>query len=343
MPDFDGVPLVVGWELTLACNLQCLHCGSSAKFARPDELTLEESVAICDQFQTLLVREVDFTGGEPLLRRGWAEIATRLVKKGISTNLLTNGLLLDQDKIAEIEDAGIGCVGISLDGLEGTHDYIRGHEGLFNKVLGAIERTHKSNLRLSVITTACGVNLDELPLLLDLLLAMGVRSWRIQPLFHFGRSTAAPQFQLTDTGYAQIGAFIQSRAAEANDGGLDLRMADSLGYFTDYDIRSMDWRGCPAGLVTCGITSDGKIKGCLSLPDDFVEGDLREKDLWDIWFADGAFAFTRGYSADELGPNCRSCGKAEVCRGGCTAMSYGYTGRFHNDPYCFLGMEGRNI
>ena len=56
---FDSFPLFVNWELTLACNLRCRHCGSSAGKKRPDELTTDEALAICDQLPALLVQEVD--------------------------------------------------------------------------------------------------------------------------------------------------------------------------------------------------------------------------------------------------------------------------------------------
>jgi len=114
---------------------------------------------------------------------------------------------------------------------------------------------------------------------------------------------------------------------------------DSYGYYTNLDTRIPPWRGCPAGLFSCGITSDGKIKGCLSLPDELTEGDLRRDDLWDIWFHPDSFAYTRRFTTESLGPHCVACTKAEQCQGGCSAMSYGSTGRFHNDPYCFHSLR----
>jgi MoaA/NifB/PqqE/SkfB family radical SAM enzyme len=76
--DFEGFPFIVGWELTLACNLRCEHCGSSAGLPRRDELTLAEALTICEQLPDLLVCEVDFTGGEPLVRPDWWKIAQKL-------------------------------------------------------------------------------------------------------------------------------------------------------------------------------------------------------------------------------------------------------------------------
>jgi radical SAM protein with 4Fe4S-binding SPASM domain len=141
----------------------------------------------------------------------------------------------------------------------------------------------------------------------------------------------------------QLGAFIPQWGPKTAANGFKIELADSLGYFTELDRRETPWRGCPAGLVACGITSDGKVKGCLSLPDKIVEGDLRQHDLWDIWFHLGSFAYNREFPVGDLGSACHACDKAELCQGGCSAMSYGSTGRFHNDPYCFYGIRKREF
>ena len=89
------------------------------------------------------------------------------------------------------------------------------------------------------------------------------------------------------------------------------------------------------GSEICGITSDRKSEVCGQFADLIVRGIMRQQDLWNIWFDPDSFAYSRQYSENKLGANCRSCDKAELCHGGCSAMSYGVTGDFHNDPYCF--------
>lgn len=338
---FEGFPVVIGWELTLACNLRCRHCGSSAGPARRKELTLKESLALCEQFPALLVQEVDFTGGEPLLCPHWAQLARRLGELGICVKMLTNGLALAPGMLKEMKEVGIAGVGVSLDGLEVTHDYIRGHLGLFRRVLAGIEAIQRAGLPVTVITTVNALNVEELPSLLELLKSIGIRQWQIQPIFPLGRGLDCPELRLAEQDYLKLGAFAREWRPKAAQMGVDIEPADSFGYFTAFDDRQPPWRGCPAGLFSCGITSDGRVKGCLSLPDDVVEGDLRQDDLWDIWFSSGSFVYTRGFRKEELGPSCHSCERAEQCRGGCSAMSYGTTGCFHNDPYCFYGIGRR--
>jgi len=303
---------------------------------------LEESLAISDQFPELLVKEVDLTGGEPLLRPDWSRIAAHLAKLGITTRILTNGLTLDLAMLTQIKDVGIASIGVSLDGLEATHDYIRGYKGLFHSAVVGIDRALRADIEVAVITTVNALNLRELPSLLSLLQSIGVTRWQIQPILALGRTQRATNLQLTEQAYMQLGAFFRDSRPKAQESGFEMLPADSFGYFTELDTFEPGWRGCAAGLLSCGITSDGKIKGCLSLPDEVIEGDLRQNDLWDIWFHPDSFAYTRQFSVEELGSACHSCDKAEQCRGGCSAMSYASTGCFHNDPYCFYGIRKRS-
>lgn len=333
--DFEGFPLIVGWELTLACNMRCSHCGSSAGNPRQLELTTKESLDISDQFPELLVQEVNFTGGEPLLRPDWEDIAVHLRDLGIATKILTNGMVLGPDIVSRIKDAEISGVGISLDGLEQTHDRIRARTESFRDVLKGIEMVQRANIPLTVITTVNAININELPALFELLQSAGIKRWRVQPILPVGRVQNYSELELGEETYLRLEDFVRRWSPAARKAGMKLLYSDGLGYFEESDIyEGLQWRGCSAGILACGITSDGKIKGCLSLPDELVEGDLRKNDLWDIWFHPDSFAYTRQFSAEKLGHNCKSCDRAEQCRGGCSAKSYGNTGRFHNDPYC---------
>ena len=339
---FEGFPHIIGWELTLACNLRCRHCASAAGLPRDNELTLDEALALCDQFPPLAVKEVHLTGGEPLLRTDWWRIAARLAELGITTRIVTNGLPLTPKRIAQLVDVGIDGVGISLDGLEATHDEIRCWPGLFRRVFESIERAREAGIEIGVITAVNRRNLRELPEMLTLLESAGVGHWQLQPNLPQGRSEAAVDLHLTDQDFIRLGAFFQREQSKERESGFRIVPADSLGYFTDLDLEDPPWRGCPAGLYALGITSDGRVKGCLTLPDDTVEGSLREDDLWGIWFRSGAFPYTREFSVDRMGSTCRSCEFAEQCRGGCSSMSYVCSGSFHNDPYCFHGISQRN-
>ncbi len=332
---FEGFPFVIGWELTLACDLRCAHCGSSAGSPRGRELSTMEALDLCEQFPALLVQEVDFTGGEPLLRNDWAEIATRLIALGIPTNLLTNGLALNAETLAQMKEVGISGLGISLDGLETTHDSIRNRKGSFAAVLRSIELIQGAGIPLNVITTVNARNLREMPELLNVLRRSGVEFWRLQPLIPMGRSLSHGDLQLDSKGILELGHFVRERKRNGEPESVNIICSDGLEYVEEEESCERPWRGCSAGITACGITSEGKVKGCLSMPDALIEGDLRERTLWDIWFDPHSFPYTRGFTAERLGPNCKSCVKALECKGGCSSSSYCETGRFHNNALCF--------
>jgi radical SAM protein with 4Fe4S-binding SPASM domain len=338
---FEGFPLIVGWELTLACNLRCRHCASSAGLPRDRELTIEECLALCDQFPELLVQEADFTGGEALLKSGWERIARRLRDLRIQTRMITNGSSLSPDVIGLMRDSGLQTVAVSLDGLEATHDHVRGIDGMFRRVVTGLERLVAAGLNPAVITAVNGLSVAELPRMRDLLRSIGVRAWQIQHLLPSGRGLDSAELHVNEEQYFEIGRFVLASSQDSGCADIEIRTADSCGYFFSDLMYESNWNGCSAGIVGVGIMSDGRVKGCLSMPDDLVEGDLRKNDLWDIWFRPEAFAYSRDWDYRLLGPNCAGCEHGEQCRGGCTSMSYAITGITRNDPYCFHGIRQR--
>ena len=332
---FESFPFVVGWELTLACNLRCRHCASSAGAPRGCELTLEESLAICDQFPALLVQEVIFTGGEPLLSPFWEDIAARLRGLEIKTGVVTNGLSLSQETVTRMKACALKSVAVSLDGLEEAHDALRGVPGAFQRTLRGAACCVGSGLDLSVITSVTGLNIEMLEETYRLVRSIGAWKWQLQPLFPTGRSQDSPELRLTDEQFLAMGEFARRLRPRAKHEGVEVVPADSCGYFSPLDFEEFGWQGCTAGRTTCGIMSDGRVKGCLSWPDHIVEGDLRRDDLWTIWFRPGAFSALRSFTRPDMNGACRDCEVALECGGGCQAMSLASTGQWHADPYCY--------
>jgi radical SAM protein with 4Fe4S-binding SPASM domain len=334
---FEGFPLIIGWEFTLECNLRCGHCASSAEKKRLKELTTKEALDICNQFPSLLVQEVNFTGGEPLLRSDWIDVALHLKDLGIATKILTNGLALTPETISKMKEVAISGVGMSLDGLQSTHDKIRHHPESYNHVIKGIKMLQEAEIPLTIITTVNALNVRELPQMLHLLQSQGVKRWRLQPIIPFGRAKGSMNLGLDEERYRMLEDFAINGMPKALKAGIQLLCSDGLGYYEGAEDEK-PWNGCNAGVISCGITSDGKIKGCLTMPDEMIEGDLRQRDLWDIWFAPESFAYSRNFSNEMIGKNCASCDKIAQCKGGCSAKSYANTGCFHNDPQCKRGM-----
>ncbi|MDE2579981.1 MAG: radical SAM protein, partial [Hyphomicrobiales bacterium] len=123
---------VVIWNLIRRCNLTCKHCYSiSADIDFKGELSTEEVYAVMDDLKAFRVPCLILSGGEPLLRRDIFDIARRSKEMGFFTALSSNGTLIDASNIDAIDDIGFDYVGVSLDGIEATHDKFRRKEGAF--------------------------------------------------------------------------------------------------------------------------------------------------------------------------------------------------------------------
>jgi radical SAM protein with 4Fe4S-binding SPASM domain len=332
---FESFPYVIGWELTLACNLRCRHCASSAGSTRVGELTLDESLAICEQFPALLVDEVIFTGGEPLLSPNWFAIACRLRELQIKTGVVTNGLPITEEVVHRMQECELKAAGVSIDGPEHIHDRIRSLPGVFRKSLRGIELLSRAGIGVTIITSVTGLNIGLLDEVYELVCSLGAWKWQLQPLFPLGRGTADSELRLSDDDFLKLGEYIHRLNGRTNGCGPKVVPADSCGYFSCLDSSEFGWHGCNAGRYGCGIMSDGRVKGCLSWPDWTVEGDLRKDDLWTIWFRPDAFAHLREFTAADVRGTCRGCEMATECGGGCEAMSLAASGDWHADPYCY--------
>jgi len=121
----DRGPIVV-WNVTRRCNLACVHCYyRSDAVAAGDELTRDEGLRLIDDLKAAKVPVLLLSGGEPLLREevfAWGRAAA---DAGLRVALSTNGTLIDDATAAKIASAGFAYVGVSIDGMSGTHDALR--------------------------------------------------------------------------------------------------------------------------------------------------------------------------------------------------------------------------
>lgn len=165
------VPLFCGHKVTYNCNLKCKMCPF---WKRPShDPSLEQEKAILLQIYNSGACAIAFEGGEPLLRRDLAEILAFSRSLPLHTSLITNGTLLES-RIDEIAPYINGVVYVSLDGLEKTHDAIRGVSGSFRKTVDGI-RAAKEKVPVTINTTIMTVNINEIESLVELAKELGTQ------------------------------------------------------------------------------------------------------------------------------------------------------------------------
>jgi radical SAM family uncharacterized protein len=165
------VPLFCGHKLTYNCNLRCKMCPF---WKRPiKDSSIEQEKAILRQIYASGVCAIAFEGGEPLLRKDLVEILAFSRSLPLHTSLITNGTLLES-RIDEIAPYINGVVYVSLDGLEKTHDKIRGVNGSFRKAIEGI-MSCRGKVSVTINTTIMAENIHEIEDLVKLANEIGVR------------------------------------------------------------------------------------------------------------------------------------------------------------------------
>ena len=164
----DKKPVVV-WNVTRRCNLKCVHCYAHADAsAAPDELTHAEGLALLDDLKTFGVPVVLFSGGEPLMRPDLFDLVSHTVASGMRAVISTNGTLITREVALRLKDLGLSYVGISLDGIEPTHDRFRGKKGAFAAAMAGVQRCQEVGLKVGLRFTLNRSNFQEVPAIFDL-------------------------------------------------------------------------------------------------------------------------------------------------------------------------------
>ena len=336
------VPVHVVWEITLACDLKCLHCGSRAGKKRPSELTTEECMRVVEHLANLGTREISLIGGEAYLRRDWTEIVRAIRKRDIYCAIQTGGRNLTPKRLAAAVDAGLQGVGVSLDGLRPLHDKVRGVPGSFDCAVDTLKRVRTAGLNFSVNTQIGADTIADLPALMRLLIELGVKQWQIQLTVAMGNAADNDALLLQPYRLSELMPLLADLHSEGSKYGLLLIPGNNIGYFGPYEHlwrgfgdERLHWSGCSAGHTALALEANGTVKGCPSLATvGFSGGNVRDIDIADIWNSSEEIHFGRLRSVDELWGFCRSCYYSDVCRGGCTWTAHSLLGRPGNNPYC---------
>lgn len=336
---FKFYPDTVVWEITFACNMRCIHCGTSAGVKRPDELSTEEALNLIDELAELGCKSITLSGGEPLMRKDWRDLAQRIKDKNITSYLISNGFALTEEIADDFLKLGFKRIGISVDGMEEIHNRIRQRPDSFDKCMNAIDILTQKGVDYCVITQVSNMNLGELDAMYEMLVEKGCPGWRIQMTTPTGRMQEHANMILTLDNYEKM---IDKLLQMKKEGKVYIDVGENIGYYGCKGSEVLDgnpYFGCYAGIRVAGIESNGDIKGCLSMPEQFVEGNIRDSSLTEIWNNPDGFAYNRKFNQDTAAGACHDCRYLPLCRGGCTTTSVAQSNCRADNPYCMYQIE----
>ena len=300
------------WECTTRCNLNCLHCGSdcSREGGHPD-MPREDFLAALDTIPSPAKHFiVVLTGGEPLLRKDLETCGMEIRKRGMRWGMVTNGHLYSRERHGSLLAAGMGALTISLDGMAGSHDWLRNTPGSFQRVDRAIGLAAGSpRLNFDVVTCVHQRNMGELPEIHDYLVSKGVKAWRLFTIAPIGRAREHPELFLEDKQFKQMLDFITKRR---KSGPLDVKFSCE-GYVGEYESRVRDTPFfCRAGINIGSILIDGSIADCPNIDRSFSQGNIYRDNFFDIWQTE--YEPFRDRSWTKTGP-CAECPEYRDCLG----------------------------
>jgi radical SAM protein with 4Fe4S-binding SPASM domain len=368
LPDSDALRLVF-WELTARCNLKCCHCRAEAQDkAVAGELTTAQVLAVARDIRAAGDPIMILTGGEPLVRRDFFDIASGCVAMFSRVALATNGTLVDDDMARRIAGAGIQRVSVSLDGATAaTHDAFRGVPGSFDATVRGYDALARAGVPVQVNATVARNNLHEVEALLNFLLERKAAAFHVFALVPVGcgaqisedarlspgemetflrwlftrsielrdrihiKATCAPQYYRIMREVSREKG-IPLPGAPHGHGSSGMPPGHGGRHGAANGMQAMT-RGCLAGSAVCFISRTGDVQPCGYLP--VQVGNVLKQPFGEIWAHAREFAALR--DTRQLKGKCGTCGYRTVCEG-CRARAYAATGDFMSqDPDCAYG------
>jgi len=324
-------PICLTWEITYACNLQCVHCLSSSGTRDPRELSTDQAKAVLDELRDLQVFYINIGGGEPMIRKDFFEILEHAEANDIGVKFSTNGTYITAENARRLAAMNYLDIQISLDGVDAaTNDAVRG-KGSYATAIAAMNHLRDANFgqfKISVVVTRHNVDqLDAFKALADSYGAQ-LRITRLRPS---GRGADTwDELHPTQQQQRQIYDWLMKH-------GENVLTGDSFFHLNAFGESLPGLNLCGAGRVVCLIDPIGDVYACpFVIHDQFKAGSLlSDGGFTKVWKESDLFLSLREPESEGA---CSACGSYDACQGGCMAAKF-FTGIPLDgpDPECVTG------
>lgn len=355
----EGMGPVVVWNSTRTCNLKCRHCYMSSdakKYA--NELTTAEAKQFIDDLADFNVPVLLFSGGEPLIRPDFFELADYAAKKGVRPTLSTNGTLITPEVARKIKDIGVGYVGISLDGLREVNDKFRGKAGAFEAAMNGIKNCVAVDQRVGLRFTINHHNIQELENIFDFIEEENINRVCFYHLVYSGRGNQMMDEDVTAEESRRAMDIIIRRTRDFEERGLKkeiLTVDNHCDGVYMYLKALQEGKDELAQQIKKYISMNGGNRSGMAFaevdplgyvhPDQFTQhhtfGNVRERKFGDIW-QDTTNPIMAGLKDRKplLKGRCSKCKFLDNCNGNFRTRAEARTGDFwESDPSCYLTDE----
>lgn len=324
LPFVPAGPIEIVWNFTYQCNLRCKHCYEDAGGRHPAELSTDQAKQVLDKLSKMAgvgLPAISFSGGEPLVRKDFFEIAAYAKRRMGYVSVASNGTLINREKAARMKEIGIDYVEISIDGATPeVHDSFRGIPNAFARSIEGVKNCVEAGIDTCIATVFHKDNLAELNALMKLTKQLGTR------FMHFnyiptGRAKSHVQLDLTPEerlrvlevlGKEIVDLYVQQKEEEISQGRSDLKVDRFFSTCPQYAsvtkrLSSLKGEkfmvaahygakkgvesvanflgGCGCGRLYCCMEPNGDLKPCVFFPtnEDTVLGNILKDDFEEMW------------------------------------------------------------
>lgn len=338
------------WHVTAKCDQTCMHCYryNTPTYERElkDELNYEDCCKIIDDFSDTfnnwgMPTQISFTGGDPLLREDIFELLAYAQKRGIGIGILGNPNHLDYETAKRLKDLGVSRYQVSIDGLEETHDRLRGRKGLFKDTIRAIHVLEDIGIPSVVMFTLSMKNANELIGVIRAVVKEGVSIFDFARIVPIGAGEQLREQMLTPQEYRGLLLKVleEYKYLQENDCQTYFGRKDHLWRLLYQELgllkplpkdKETIYTGCGIGSVILTILADGTVYACRRLPVEI--GKIPEQNMREIFINSPEHNKMRQV---ENMYKCSKCELLQFCRG-CPAVAYATYGNYMApDPQCW--------
>jgi pyrroloquinoline quinone biosynthesis protein E len=334
-------PLGLLAELTHRCPLGCPYCSNPlALDAREDELDAATWGRVFREAAALGVLQTHLSGGEPGARRDLVAITAAAHDAGLYTNLITSGIGVTAGRLAELMDAGLDHVQVSIqDSLAASADHIAGYQGAFARKRALAIEAVRLKLPLTVNAVMHRANIERVGEMVELALGLGASRVEIAHVQYYGWALKNRAALMPTREQVERAALLveQLRARHLGRIVIDAVVPD---YYSRYPKPCMGgW-----GARSLNVTPSGKVLPCHAA--ESIPGlefwSVGTHSLADIWHDSPAFNAFRGTAW--MKEPCASCPRREQDFGGCRCQAFALTGdAAATDPVCHLSPDRAHV
>ena len=322
-------PRYIYWELCNHCNLKCKHCFANCSPHKESFMDISVVLSRINEINSVNKVPIRFGGGEPFLYPDFDKLLHFYAQKQFPLAITTNGTLINNENIRLLCDCNLQTITVSIDGLEGCNDSLRGI-GNFKRACKGLDIALNNGLAVSLSFTVTSWNYPDLFQYVKYFYRKGIKDFYFFRYIPDEMGVRANDLLLDAYTLLIVSKEIEQIKQHYSDIKLKYEKRSFFSFLINNEYKSKNIE-CNFRKRIITVKYDGSIVVCAAISK--VLGNILYDDFFEI-----EEKINREINSINCIPiECRNCQYVLNCRGGCKSYSYQQHKNYeHKDASCFL-------